>query len=89
VAGAKIDVSLSEKIDVASGVWTHGVECLHLVARPAKINRADGDLSEFIPGIDAIGEDWEFAGYTVVGKSFEPGDMNRRTGGRLPTERIQ
>jgi hypothetical protein len=77
MAGAKIEVALSEKIDVATSVGTHGVEGLDLVACSAEVNRANGDLSEFVPGIDAIGEDGKFAGYAVVGKSFECGNVDR------------
>jgi len=77
---AKIEVAVLEKVDVAAGMRTNRVEGLNRVAGPAEINRADGDLSKFVPGIDAIGEDGEFPGDAVVGEGLERSKSN---GGNL------
>jgi hypothetical protein len=79
VAGAKVEVAVLKKVDVASGVRTDSVQCLNLVAGPAEVNGADGDLGEFVPGIDAIGENGEFAGYAVVGEGLERSKSNGGT----------
>jgi hypothetical protein len=89
MAGAKIDVSFSEKIDVASGVWTHGVERLDLIAGAAEVNCADGNLGEFIPGVDPIGEDGEFAGYAIVGQRLKGGNTDCGAGSGSSAERIE
>lgn len=89
VAGAKIQVAFLEKIDVASGVRTDGVQGLDFVAGPAQVNRADWNLGKFVPGVDAVGEDGELAGDAVVGKRFEGCDSDCRTGAGFSTEWIQ
>jgi len=79
VAGAKIEIAVLEKIDVATGVGTDSVQGLDFIAGAAKINRTNGDLGEFVPGIDAIGEDGKFARYAVVGKGLEGSKSNGGT----------
>jgi hypothetical protein len=89
VAGAKIQVAFLEKIDVASGVRTDSVQGLDFVAGPSEVNRADRDLRKFIPGIDAVSEDSEFARDAIVGKRFESSDSDCRAGAGFSTEWIQ
>jgi hypothetical protein len=89
MAGAEINIAFSQKIDVASSVGAHGIESLDLVACPAEINRADGDLGEFVPGIDAIGEDGKFARKAIIGKGFKSGDADVGASADFSTEGIK
>lgn len=89
MAGAKIDVLLLQKIDVASEVRTNRIEGLDLIASAAQINGANGDLGEFVPGVDPIGQHRKFAGNAIVGERFEPGDADGRAGPGFSAERIK
>ena len=89
MAGAKINVLLLKKIDVASEVRTNCIEGLNLVAGAAKVNCADGDLGEFVPGIDTISEHGEFARDAVVRECFETGDAHSRVGSCLATQWVE
>jgi hypothetical protein len=89
MAGAMIEVALSLKIDVASGVGADGIEGLNLITGTAEVDRADGGLGELVPGVNPIGEDGEFAGYAVIGKRIECGDPNCGTGAGFSTEGIE
>src|SRR6266496_2672931 len=60
VAGAEIVSLIRQKIHGATGMRANDIKSLHLaIARAAQVNRADGGLLEFIPGIHPSGHDWK------------------------------
>jgi hypothetical protein len=89
VARAEIDIPFLEKIDIAPRVGANRIERLDLITGATQIDGTDGDLREFVPGIDPIGKDWEFAGNAVIGKRFKAGDTHCGAGGSLAAQRIQ
>src|SRR6185295_4885661 len=90
VARAKVALTRWDIIDETAGVRTDDVERLDGFAFfTPQIDGADGGGRGLRPGIDAAGDDGEFAGHAVFGERAEMGDTDGRAAGELASEGIE